>query len=181
MSFSASRSPRSAHSGKIDRLREPPGREVYLTREQVDALAKAAQEPLRTAILIAAYTGMRASELRRAVPAADRRSVVVPDGKATGKSRTIPVPGRIRRAVAALPLQATYSEMEWAFRAAREAAGLPHVRFHDLRHTCASWLVNAGVDLYTVGAILGHTAPATTARYSHLATATLAAAMRKLR
>jgi site-specific recombinase XerD len=74
-----------------------------------------------------------------------------------------------------------YSSIGWGFRAARAAVGLPHVRFHDLRHTTASWLVNAGVDLYTVGAILGHTAPATTARYAHLAHGTLDKAMRKLK
>lgn len=168
-------------SGKIDRLKEAPGREVYLTRPQVQALAKAAAEPLRSAILLAAYTGMRASELRRAVPSADRKSIVVADGKATGKTRTIPVPAPVKRLVGRLPLTATYTELEWAFRAARVEAGLAHVRFHDLRHTAASWLVNAGVDLYTVGAILGHTAPQTTARYAHLSNATLVAAMKKLK
>ena len=68
-----------------------------------------------------------------------------------------------------------------AERERREAAGMPHVRFHDLRHTTASWLINSGVDLYTVGKILGHSGPQTTARYAHLSTATLEQAMRKLR
>ena len=62
-----------------------------------------------------------------------------------------------------------------------EAAGMPHVRFHDLRHTTASWLINSGVDIYTVGKILGNSGPQTTARYAHLSTATLEQAMRKLR
>lgn len=167
-------------SGRIERLREPPGRSEYLTRAQVAALAKAATEPLRTAILIAAYTGLRASELLVAVPAADRRTVTIPDSK-TGRTRTVPVPERVSRLVARLPLPTDYHALSWAFRSARAAAGLPGVHFHDLRHTCASWLINAGVDLYTVGTILGHTAPATTQRYAHLAHATLAKAMRKLR
>lgn len=167
-------------SGRIERLREPAGRQVYLTREQVARLAAASDEPLRTAILIAAYTGLRASELLIAVPAADRKSIMVPVSK-TGKPRTVPVPAAIKRLVARLPLPMRYSSIGWGFREARIAAGLPHVRFHDLRHTTASWLVNAGVDLYQVGAILGHTAPATTARYAHLAHNTLAKAMRKLR
>jgi integrase len=135
---------------------------------------------LRTAILIAAYTGLRASELLIAVPSANRKSVAVPVSK-TGKPRTVPVAEPIRRLVGRLPLATTYSELNWAWRQARAKAGLPHVRFHDLRHTAASWLVNAGVDLYAVGTILGHTAPATTARYSHLAHGTLAKAMRKLK
>jgi integrase len=64
---------------------------------------------------------------------------------------------------------------------ARKKAGMPHLRFHDLRHTCASWLINAGVDLYTVGKILGHSGPQTTARYAHLADATLKKAMARLK
>ena len=63
----------------------------------------------------------------------------------------------------------------------RLTAGMPHVRFHDLRHTTASWLINSGVDLYTVGKILGHSGQQTTARYSHLSTATLEQAMRRLK
>ncbi len=42
------------------------------------------------------------------------------------------------------------------------------VVFHTLRHSCASWLVNNGVELYTVGKVLGHKSMAMTQRYSHL-------------
>lgn len=42
------------------------------------------------------------------------------------------------------------------------------VRWHDLRHSTAILLVNAGVSLYVVGQILGHTATQTTQRYAHL-------------
>ncbi|MCI5131747.1 MAG: site-specific integrase, partial [Candidatus Electrothrix sp. EH2] len=41
--------------------------------------------------------------------------------------------------------------------------------FHSCRHTCASWLVQAGVPLLTVKEILGHSTIALTERYSHLA------------
>jgi integrase len=40
---------------------------------------------------------------------------------------------------------------------------------HTMRHTCASWLVQAGVSLYEVQALLGHETPAMAARYAHLA------------
>lgn len=54
------------------------------------------------------------------------------------------------------------------------------VYFHTLRHTYASWLVEAGVDLYTVKELLGHKTLAMTARYSHLGENSLRQATRKL-
>ena len=47
-------------------------------------------------------------------------------------------------------------------------ADLADCRIHDLRHTYASILASAGQSLPVIGALLGHTQPATTARYSHL-------------
>ncbi len=54
------------------------------------------------------------------------------------------------------------------------------VCFHTLRHTYASWLVEAGVDLYTVKELLGHKTLAMTARYSHLGENSLRLATRTL-
>src|SRR5262249_8580138 len=62
-------------------------------------------------------------------------------------------------------------ELHWV--QIRAAAGLPDVRFHDLRHSFASWLVGQGLSLPIIGAMLGHSKPATTARYAHLADAPL--------
>jgi integrase len=49
-----------------------------------------------------------------------------------------------------------------------KAAGISGLRIHDLRHSYASLLVSSGANLVLVGALLGHTQPSTTARYSHL-------------
>jgi hypothetical protein len=46
--------------------------------------------------------------------------------------------------------------------------GLRDFRAHDLRHSFASFLASAGLSLPTIGALLGHSQPATTARYAHL-------------
>ena len=58
----------------------------------------------------------------------------------------------------------------------RAAAGLEDVRFHDLRHSFASMLVGANLSLEVIGRLLGHTKPATTKRYAHLADGPLRAA-----
>lgn len=169
-------------SGKISKLQEPPGREVYLSPAQVKRLAeKMPTTEGRAAVLLLAYTGLRTGELL-AITAEDigRGTLTVRTSK-SGKSRTVPIPPSGQALLRQLPLGLSYTQLHWQFRAARKAAGMPTVRLHDLRHTTASWLVNAGVDLYTVGKILGHLTPTTTARYAHLAQGTLKKAMGKLR
>jgi site-specific recombinase XerD len=47
-------------------------------------------------------------------------------------------------------------------------AELRDVRLHDLRHTYASILASEGISLPQIGALLGHTQPSTTHRYTHL-------------
>ena len=60
---------------------------------------------------------------------------------------------------------------DWAALCA--VADIRGVRVHDLRHSYASQLVNAGFGLPVIGAMLGHSQPATTARYAHLYTSVL--------
>ncbi len=59
-------------------------------------------------------------------------------------------------------------DLKNAWAKIRKAADLEGVRLHDLRHTHASILVSGGASLPLIGALLGHTQPATTARYAHL-------------
>lgn len=67
------------------------------------------------------------------------------------------------------------------FERLRNAAGMPDVSLHTLRHTCASRLAQAGVDLYRVRDWLGHTSITTTERYAHLAPSSLDSAALALR
>jgi len=67
-----------------------------------------------------------------------------------------------------------------AFKKACSAAKIADFRFHDLRHTFASHLVMAGVDLVTVKELLGHKTINMTNRYTHLAQEHKAQAVAKL-
>jgi integrase len=55
------------------------------------------------------------------------------------------------------------------WRSAVAASDIGHARLYDLRHTYASWLLQAGVPLAEVGKLMGHVSVATTAGYAHLA------------
>jgi len=59
------------------------------------------------------------------------------------------------------------------FKRTTKAAGLPQIRFHDLRHTNASIMLNEQISIVAVSRILGHTKPSTTMDYyGHLIPAT---------
>lgn len=58
---------------------------------------------------------------------------------------------------------------EKVWRRIREAAGMPDLRIHDLRHSFASMGLLAGDNLAVIGKLLGHGDVKTTARYAHLA------------
>lgn len=70
-----------------------------------------------------------------------------------------------------------YTSIYYTWDNARKRAGLPGLRVHDLRHSFASFLINAGRSIYEVQKILGHTQIKTTQRYSHLSQDTLLAAV----
>jgi hypothetical protein len=66
----------------------------------------------------------------------------------------------------------------WATACRR--AGIEDFRIHDLRHTCAAWLVSAGVPLTEVRDLLGHSTVRMTERYAHLAPENVRAAVARL-
>ena len=62
----------------------------------------------------------------------------------------------------------------------RKKCAMPDVRLHDLRHSFASVAITDQVPLATIGALLGHQLPETTARYAHLADDTIADAAQRV-
>lgn len=60
------------------------------------------------------------------------------------------------------------ADLKAAWQRVRQAAGLPTLRLHDLRHSFASAAINSGASLFAVGKALGHRDARTTQRYAHL-------------
>lgn len=132
------------------------------------------------ALLMLIYTGARVSE----ITTLRWRSVQVPrlalpDSKTGPKTiflnpQAIAVlTGLERRSDDELVFPAMHCEKpinlgeHWA--KIRRRAALPDVRLHDLRHSFASVAIAQGIPLATIGKLLGHALPETTARYAHLA------------
>lgn len=173
----------------IERFSEAP-RERFLTSDEAAAVFAAldAYEPARwaDAVRLLIFTGARSGELllaewsqfdldrgvwskpsahtkqarRHVVPLSDDAVAVLQrlreaDPKGTGCLWPQELEGRkiaLRR----------------CWHSVRKSVGIEDVRVHDLRHSFAAALASSGASLHVVGGLLGHTQPATTARYAHL-------------
>lgn len=162
-------------------LPEKP-RETFLTTEQVEALARACPNPLAgDYVRLAAYTGIRRGHLLRLTHHEVKEGFLRLDRTSkTSSLQLVPLHPKVLEIAQRLPLPISEDQVRSSWAAARETCGLQDVRWHDLRHTCASWLVQAGVSLHTVSEVLGHSSLAMTRRYAHLAPGHLADAIKKL-
>jgi integrase len=169
-------------SRHIRRLPENNQRSTYLTVDQVRKLTSHASKQVEAAIWIAILTGARRGEilaLRKEDIGPDNITIHASNTK-TLRTRTVPISPALRPWLDHIPLQMNFEGLKTGFRRAREAADMPTVRFHDLRHSCASLLVNMGMPLEVIRDILGHTTVKTTERYAHLDTAAQRTALDKL-
>jgi integrase len=154
-------------------------RHVYLSRGEMLTIARAMGYGWsRDVVRVAFYTGMRVGEILASVVDGDR--LMIADSK-NGLPRIVPISPRIAHLTSGVwPPAVTVWTASKAFKAAARSVGLGHARLHDLRHSAASEMVNSGVSLFTVGGVLGHKSAVSTARYAHLATATLKDAVGKI-
>lgn len=142
-------------------------RHSYIDRKQMLQLARAMSDrDQRACVLVAFYSGMRLGEVLRAKPT--KRGWLLSDTK-NGERRLVPIHRRVAHLARHWPRPVASSTLQHTFRRVADKLGMTWLRFHDLRHSTASALIEAGVDLYTVGGVLGHKTPASTARYAHLA------------
>lgn len=180
-------------AARIGRSRENNGRVRWLSDEEEVTLRKAIEHlsPQHVpAFDLSVHTGMRAGEqfsLQWPQVDWDRRVLVLPHTK-NGRSRNVPLNAVAMRALQRLKKRhdeikpdspwvhfnsdndKLRSHRDW-FEPALQESGLVDYSWHCNRHTFASRLVMAGVDLRTVGELLGHRTPSMTWRYSHLAPA----------
>jgi integrase len=141
-------------------------REVYSTRLQMLELANAMPLKYRAYVRIGFYTGMRLGEILKAHVIND---IIVLEDTKNGDSRIVPIHHRILSACRKyLPCKYAKTTIQKHWALAKQSLGIDNLHFHDLRHSAASEMINNDVDLYTVGAVLGHKDPASTKRYAHL-------------
>jgi integrase len=188
------------------RQKEPEGIVRWITREEADALVKAASRDSRADhladfIVLALHTGCRMGELLHLewsrVDLHKKMFLLEAIHTKTAKRRSVPlnlsayaaILGRARfRAehcpntpwVFCHPDGKRLQSLKGAFATACKRAQIKHFRIHDLRHTCAAWLVTAGVPLAEVRDLLGHKSVQQTERYAHLAPENVRSAVSKL-
>jgi integrase len=135
------------------------------------------------AIRLLVFTGARRNEiltLKWEHVDFERACLRLPDSKTGAKTVHLNAPAlellwalpRIEGNAHVIPgerLGAHLVNIEKPWRRIRSRAALDGLRLHDLRHSFASFAAGAGHSLPIIGALLGHTQAATTARYAHLA------------
>ena len=158
----------------------------YLAEEERERLLKACKLSdaihLYPIVVVALNTGMRKGEILnlrwRDIDLANRFIHV--ETSKSGKRRDVPMNKFLTETVR-FDIKKPGSEyvfcndkgnpfihVDRSFETALKRAGIRNFRFHDLRHTFASYLVMAGVSIYTVSKLLGHSSVRVTERYAHL-------------
>lgn len=157
------------YSAHIKRLPENNARTTYLTMDQVKLIADRASENVRAAIWIALLTGCRRGEICK-IQAADVGRSTIKIRAANTKTlqyREVPITPALRPWLAHIPLPINENGIKSGFAKAKDAAGFDDVRFHDLRHSCATIMLAQGAALHVVRDVLGHSSIKTTERYAH--------------
>ncbi len=185
---------------KVSKPKQPRGRERFLSDDErlrlLDACRESKSEFLYPVVVLAVSTGMRSGEIMTLRwPQVDlvRGQILLHETK-NGTSRAVPLSGlalelvtdlgKVRRLDTNLlfpgsdPTKPVDLKKPWT--TAVRKAKLADFRFHDLRHTAASYLAMNGASTIEIAAVLGHKTLQMVKRYSHLAnshTASVVASM----
>lgn len=176
---------------RVTKGKETKGRVRFLSDEERIRLLKECRESsnphLYTAVVLALSTGARQDEIMSSRwPQVDfkRRTIQLLEGETKNEEgRVLPLTGEAFQLLEAraqvrdirddrvFPVPALgrpFGSLKTAWAAALKRSEIKDFRWHDLRHTAASYLTMAGVSSTQVAKILGHKTLQMTARYSHL-------------
>ena len=169
---------------KVKFFKENNSRIRFLTKEEIDKLISSAASHLKPVIITALNTGMRKSEilnLKWEDVDFNQKIIIIRETKNKEK-REIPMNYTVSSVLLDLfkkrsldnpfvfkkPGGGQLRDIKTSFNSAVKRAGIKNFRFHDLRHTFASYLVMQGTDFKTVQELMGHKTIQMTLRYSHL-------------
>ena len=131
-------------------------------------------------LVVALNTGMRRNEIL-SLKWQDvdfvKGFILIEDSK-SGRARKVSMNAAVFETLKGLPRSSEYvffnpetkthiKDIKTGFKSACKKAGTKGLRLHDLRHTAASWMIEAGADLVTVSKILGHSSIQMTMRFAH--------------
>lgn len=174
---------------RINKPKENAGRVRYLSEEEIPLLLAACRkhENLYLAVILSLTTGARQEEIMSLHwnQIDFKRKVITLVKTKNGEKRTIPLVGEAFELLQTyskvrslsddrlfpptrLAKKSEYIELRQPWEKAREEAGINDFKWHDLRHTSASYLVMNGISLIEVAKILGHKTLAMVMRYAHL-------------
>lgn len=155
---------------------EPPGRIRFLSRDEYDALMAVAHRDIRPIILCAVTTGLRWGDIYRLEwrqIKLEERVIQIQRTKAN-KALTVRVSAALMAALSTTPVEKrrgkpfVWTGFRRRWEKALRDAKIEDFRFHDLRHTFASWARQAGADIADICEALGHASISMTMRYAHI-------------
>jgi integrase len=190
---------------KVSRPKEPRGLVRFLSDDERDRLlmeCKASKNPyLYTIVVLAIATGMRKGEilnLKWSDIELDKGKITLVETK-NGEIRTVPVMGYAHEVLSAWRSVATSkgdivfpprlksttgtqgaTSIDDAWRTALRKAGIENFRFHDLRHSAASYLAMNGATPGEIAEVLGHKTLQMVKRYAHLSEAHTAGVVERM-
>lgn len=165
----------------VKKLKEPPGRVRYVKPDEWPRLLSECSPVLRNIVIFARHTGMRRGEifnLQWTDIDWQNKRITVRERK-NNTTMIIPINDYVFRMLVRLHKTTTSAfvfpgkdgkrryTLRTAFEAACRRANIKNLRFHDLRHTFGTDLVNSGADISIVKQLMGHKSIMSTMRYVH--------------
>ena len=167
---------------RVKLLKGVKSRLRYLMPDEVQRLISNCSDHLKPIVVVAVHTGMRKGEflsLQWKQIDFEKGIITLSDTK-NDQRRYVPMDETVKSTLSEIKRKSDYvfrgkkegKPLVWielSFHNALEKSGIEDFKIHDMRHTFASNLVMAGVDLMTVKELLGHKSIEMTMRYAHLA------------